>query len=136
MAPEWWEVQTIEALKRHTDREIVYVPKHTWPQRRPLYGTRYHDAPADELVADAWATVSHHSNNSLWGLVKGVPTFCEDGIAKPLAFGDLSQIENPQQPAPEDVQKLCANAAYMQWQPVEMSVGEMWRTISDMGVLT
>ena len=132
---EEWERAAIAELRRHTDRPIVYRPKPTWENARPLPGAEY-SGPRDPLAglfADAWAVVTHHSNVAVDGLVSGVPAFCWEGVAAPMGLQDLSRIETPHYP--DDREQWAADVAYCQWSVAEIASGAMWRHLMNEGLV-
>lgn len=134
-AAEEWERAAIDALRTVTDRPIVYRPKPNWPGARPITGTAY-SAPGEPLeaaLAGCHAVVSHHSNVLIDGLLAGVPAFCRDGIALPLACNDLTQIETPR--LPDGRAQWAADIAFTQWNVAEMAQGLPWRHLKDEGLI-
>lgn len=126
LKPEEWERRAIAALKRCTDRVIVYRPKPTWARARPIPGTRF-SPPKEPLAAvltDCWAVVTHHSNVGVDALIEGVPIYTEDGAAKPFSMDSVASIERPVMPAGRAA--FMAGLAYCQWSLAEMSRGECW----------
>lgn len=136
-----WEEAAIVAMRKHTDRPIVYRPK---PQRvkngqlPPLLGTSYSDPITRKLeheLADAWAVVSHHSNAGLDALVAGVPCFQPAGVASVLGHADLSLIEKPILPSYEERRQLVNDVCYTQFNGAEAAAGIAWRHFRDEGLL-
>lgn len=121
-APEQWETETIETLRLHTDRKIVYVPKHTFDDRQPIDGTQYHDGELEAVLPGAWALVSHHSNASIKALECGVPVFLDDGIAMRFSR-PLDKIETPLRPDVQAVENFLEKVACCQWNVYEMRRG-------------
>lgn len=132
---EQWERKVIAALRRATDRPIVYRPKPNWPGARPLDGADYSPPgePLQALLADCHAIVTHHSNVAVDGLLAGVRAFCWDGVAKPLASQDLAAIETPIEP--EGREAWAAAIAWTQFTVAEMGDGVPWRHLKDEGLI-
>jgi hypothetical protein len=129
-----WENAVIKEIAKHTDREIVYRPKPTWRGSQPLPGARYAiDEPLEKSFADAFATVSHHSNASCDSAIAGIPAFVMDGIAKPMALQDLSKIETPYRPG--DREQWLNDAAYCQFSLAELSDGTAWTHLKSEGLI-
>lgn len=132
---EQWERDAIQAIRNVTDREIVYRPKPSWLQAKPIPGTRFSPKaePLDALLKGAHAVVTHHSNVAVEGLVAGVPSFCWKGVAEPMSFIDLKRIEKPFYPEGRD--EWAANIAYTQWNIDEMKRGLPWRYMKHEGLI-
>ena len=133
--PEQWEKETIAALKKFTNRRIVYRPKPNWKHARPLAGTDYSppkQSPEQALV-NCHAVVSHHSNVLIDGLISGVPGFCSVGVAVPVTLRDLSRIDDPIRP--ENREQWAADVAYCQWSVAEMAMGLPWRHLKHEGLI-
>lgn len=134
LEPAAWEAQTIAEIKKHTDRPIVYRPKPSWKDAKPLPGAGYSwNEHLETALADAYATVSHHSNASCDSLLAGVPTFTWDGIAKPMGLQDLSMIERPY--CPLDREFWLYDAAYCQWSLTELTDGTAWKHLKSEGLI-
>jgi hypothetical protein len=135
--PEEWERGAIAALRRLTDRPIVYRPKPNCPVSRPIDGTLFSPGtqPLAEPLADCHALVTHHSNAGVEALVAGVPVFTVAGIAAPLALSDLSRIEMPME-LDDALRRRWLNAAtFCQFSVTEMTEGVAWRHLKDEGLV-
>jgi hypothetical protein len=100
--PSWWLCKnlgmraedvlqdTIDELKKHTDREIrVRVKK---------IGGQYNPVPLHEDLKDCHAVVSYQSSAAAKAIIKGVPSFTitdKYSAAIPMSQTDLSKIETP-----------------------------------------
>ena len=100
--PSWWLCKnlgmraedvlkdTIEELKKHTDREIrVRVKK---------INGQYNPVPLHEDLKDCHAVVSFQSSAAAKAIIKGIPSFTitdKYSAALPLSLTDLSKIETP-----------------------------------------
>lgn len=132
--PEEWERKTIETLRRYTDRPIVYRPKPSWRGAQPIPGTEYSiGGDIKDALVGCHAVVTHHSNVSVDGFLEGVPSFCEAGVALPLALTNLSQIEKPLRS--HDRAQWAANVAWTQFDVEEMKTGAPWRHLLDEGLI-
>ena len=100
--PSWWLCKnlgmtpqkvlddTIEELKKHTDREIKVRVKKMNGQYNPV--------PLHEDLKDAHAVVSFQSSAAAKAIIKGVPSFTitdKYSAAVPMSLTDLSKIETP-----------------------------------------
>ncbi len=133
--PEYWERNAVEKLRRYTDRPIVYRPKPNWIGAQPIQGAEFahNKKDIDVVLRDCHAVVTHHSNVGVEALVAGVPVFSDEGIASKLALNDLSKIEAPNYDG--DRQRFIQDAAYCQWNVVEMRVGAPWRHLKSEGLI-
>lgn len=125
LEPEAWERAAIAAIRTYSDRPIIYKPKHSWKEARPIPGVGYSPPtePTALLLRNCWAVVTHHSNTGLHALEKGVPVFTEDGISTPLAKRYLSEIEKPWYPSERERDQFLANVAWTQWSVAEITNG-------------
>ena len=129
-----WDRASIADIKRSTKLPIIYRPKPSGPSR-PIHGTilSSRDESLDAVLAISHAVVTHHSNVAVDALVAGVPVFCVEGVAAPMAFRDFSMIDNP--PKPEGREQLLADIAWCQWSVEEMGQGLPWRHLKNEGVV-
>ena len=131
---EEWETWAASEIRKYSDREIIYRPKPSWPDAKGVPGAVMQRGSNLEHVLDnCHATVAHHSNVSVDGLLAGVPAFCWEGAAVPMACQDLSRIEDP--PMPDGREQWLANVAHSQWSVAEISSGDMWRHLRGEGLM-
>jgi hypothetical protein len=133
--PNQWEEAAVRELRKHTERDIIYRPKPSWNAPTQIPGTIYspREQPLEEVLKDCHATVSHHSNVCVDGLVAGIPAFCFHGVASVMGPQDLSKIETPHYP--DDREQWADNIAYTQWTPNEMALGMVWRHLLHEGII-
>lgn len=133
--PGEWERSAVEQLRKLTDRPIIYRPKPSWLKARTIDGTIFSPPrqKIEEVLADCHAVVTHHSNVAVDGLMDGIPAFCFEGVAVPMALADLTRIEHPEYPA--DRQRWANDIAWTQWSIAEMAEGLPWRHLKDEGLL-
>ncbi len=128
--PQQWEGQTITALRRLTDRPIVYRPKPSWIGAKPIAGSTFQPGIAlVDALDNAWAVVCHHSNIAIDAILAGVPVVCTQGVATKIASGDLSCIESL--PMPDNRAQWAADIAYAQWSMDEMESGAAWLHLAE-----
>ena len=135
MEPNAWERTAIAKLRQHTNRPIIYRPKPSWLSATRLDGADWSppSQPLESALKNAWAVVTHHSNVAIDGLVAGIPAFCADGAAVPMALHDLARIESPL--LPDGREQWLANLAYCQWSVAEMENGTLWRYLKREGLI-
>jgi hypothetical protein len=137
MRAEEFERATVRELQLHTDRPIVYRPKPSWANAKPIEGLGY-SAPTqgiNDALAKAWAVVTHHSNVGIDAVVQSIPVFSADGAVKALSDPSLAQIEDPPEITREERLQFLRNLAYSQWHTDEMADGSMWRFLTDKGLV-
>lgn len=137
--PEEWERWAIDRIRQLTDRPILYRPKPSWKQARPIKGPgmRFSGRERDvslELV-NCWAVVTHHSNVAVDAAVAGIPTFCWGGVAAAISRSDLVEIETPVAHPMGVRQDWAADLAYTQWSVKEIASGACWRHLKSDGLL-
>lgn len=107
-----WISHTIEAIRKHTNRTIVFRPhprcrlphieqefKNVFRQNPVKLNGTYDDF--DIKFNDVWATVSWSSNPGVHSIINGVPAFVgPQSLAYDVAndMGNLHTIENPLMP--------------------------------------
>lgn len=136
-APQEWETWAINELRKYTKRALLYRPKPSWREAKPLaYAGYSKETPAQDkekglkkALVDCYAVVTHHSNVAVDALVQGIPTFCWKGVAACMSSQDLSTIESPHYP--EGRQQWCNDIAHTQWSIREMSQGHAWKYLKN-----
>jgi hypothetical protein len=118
-----WLTQTIEEIKKYTDREIIVREKT--PRWERSQSTIY-----DALANDVWSTVTYNSIAALESVHYGIPAFAlAPTAADPVCSKDLSQIETPFMPDENFVYKWLCSVAYGQFSLTEMLSGEAWQIV-------
>jgi len=137
MAAETWERAAIEKLRDLTDREIIYRPKPSWPDARPLPGTTYSpgDQPLHSALARAHAVVSHHSNVAVDAIAAGLNIYVEAGAAKPMSAGSMDAVLCPVRRRSKARERLLNALAWCQWNVDEMARGEPWHHLKQQGFI-
>ncbi len=133
--PNEWETSAVAQIRRHTDRPIIYRPKPSWAEARPIPGTRFEAGRGDleRLFRNCHAVVTHHSNVAIDGLMLGIPAFCVAGAGSALSLSDISKIETPWRP--EIRRQFAFDLAYCQWTAAEMRSGAAWQHLRNEGLL-
>ena len=110
---ESWLDDTIEKIKKHTDRKIVISRKPTKssPQK-----------PLKVVLKKAWALVTDHSNAAMEAMIKGVPAIMTNPQRR---FSCIEDIENPL------LDRTILNTlAYQQWSLTEIHSGQAWSELT------
>jgi len=119
-----WLMNTIEAIKQHTDMEIVVREKGS-------RSARHHHSIFDALDEGIFATVAFNSIAALESVIYGIPSFVAvPCAASPLALTDLGRITTPFYPDKELVQQHCASLAYGQFTVEEIANGTAWELLN------
>lgn len=131
LAPEQWEQAMIARLSG--PRPIIYRPKPSWTDATQLSGAELsQNQPIEQILINAHALITHHSNAAIDSLTAGIPFYCEKGVGSPLSTVDLEDIENPKFPDDKDRLQLLHDIAYTQFNVAEMRNGECWAQIKDL----
>ena len=135
-ADDWLE-QTLETLRKHTDRELRVRAKMSWNDAKGadilnLRGAVKTSVPkplADDL-ASAWAVVTRSSNAAVEALLAGVPIFATEPCgASAMGLSDLTQIEAPRTDG--DREHWAAVLASNQWLLSELRDGTAWKMLNE-----
>ena len=134
--PSWWLCKnlgmraedvlqdTIDELKKHTDREIrVRVKK---------IGGQYNPVPLHEDLKDCHAVVSYQSSAAAKAIIKGIPSFTitdKYSAAIPMSQTDLSKIETPIYP--DNRYEWLSNLANHQFYANEIQSGYAERYLNE-----
>lgn len=123
---EKWISETVETIKKHTDREIVIRLKKGRTERVST------DTMAMALSQDIHCLVTFNSIAATEALLLGKPAFTlGPNAAQSLCLSDLSKIEKPYVPTLDEVHKWACHLAYAQFTEAEMRTGVAWRIVSE-----
>jgi hypothetical protein len=112
-----WIADTIDALARVTDRQLVIRDKEQY-ERRPI----------QRDLAGAHCLVTHASNAAVEAVILGCPVFVHtDSAAALVGQTDLARIESPVYPDRED---WLRSLAYSQFNESELVNGTLWRLMT------
>ena len=114
---ESWIADTIDALARVTDRQLVIRDKEQYKRR-----------PIQMDLKGAHCLVTHGSIAAVESVILGCPVFVHpDSAAALVGQTDLTKIEKPVYP---DRQPWLNALAYSQFSERELVDGELWRLLS------
>lgn len=129
-APQQWEKHAIERLRQISRRPIVYRPKPTWIGAQPIPGSIWmKDETIDEVLRDAYAVVTHHSNVAVDAILAGVPCICPFGVASVMSAHHLEDIDNLRRPDARE--QWAADIAHTQYSLAEMMNGVAWQYLQN-----
>lgn len=122
-----WLQETIDNIKKYTDREIIIRDK----------GLRSERVGGNSIAAQCkrdgvWAIVTYQSIAALEAIQYGIPAFTTaPTCTQHLANTDLSMLESPMYPSEDEVQKLLNYLAYCQYTPEELASGHAYALIEE-----
>lgn len=139
-----WAHETAKALRKHTDRPIVWRvhPLHHGRINVPdvedlsvhlpkgsriaqACGDAFQQATLEEDLAGAHAAVMHNSTTAYSAFVAGVPVFCDpSAVYSDIATVNISRIECPRDVPVSRIQRFLNRVAYSQWTARELWGGE------------
>jgi hypothetical protein len=99
---------------------------------RKLYADRIEISDAENIrqdLYDCWCAVGYNSTPNVVAALEGVPVYLSDPThswAAPVAFNDISQIQNP--PLPDRSQWI-HRIANIHWSNQEVSSGVLWKAM-------
>lgn len=122
---ETWIKKITKTLKKHTDREIVFREKAS-------RGERTNDTIYDALKDDVYALVTYQSVAAIEAIQAGIPAFAlAPTAADPVGNKDLTQIETPNMPDEELIQRWLHSIAYSQFNLDEIITGQAWNLVQE-----
>jgi len=122
---EEWISNTIETLKKHSDREIVVREKSG-------RGERTNDTIYNALDQDVYALITYNSIAAVEAIQYGIPAFCTvPTAASMVTTSDLTQIENPPKLDESIIYKWLSSVAYGQFSLDEILTGQAWRLVQE-----
>lgn len=137
LKPLEFELRLMKEIKFFTDRRIIYRPKPSWKDARPIAGMDYSppEQPLEKVLANTHAIVTHHSNVAIDGLLAGKPCcVIERCITTPMS-GYIDQLNNPYFPDYETRKQWVNDVAYTQWKVDEIERGMPWQHAKNEGLI-
>lgn len=144
---ENWTANTVNEIKKYTDRTIVLRQKPGEFLVENITGVALPVKPRENLgkslnldvkmsnvslkedLLNAWIIVSFNSGVAVTAICEGVPALVsEHSSVLPVALTDMSQIENPVKP---DRHKWLCHLSYSQFNRSEMVNGYAWNILKD-----
>lgn len=121
-----WMEETIATIKKYTDRPIVVRKKLSRRERSTT------DTIEMALKDNVHCLVTYNSIAASEALLNGKPAFTlGPNAAHSLCLSDLSKIESPYIPDPDELVAWAAHLAYCQFTELEMRDGTAWRILND-----
>lgn len=110
-------------------QQIVYRPKPSWMNYRPIAGTRLSRPPETmgDLLETAHVIVTHGSSAAIDAVVSGVPAIAlGESAASFVAGSHIREVVSPPFPSDKKRQQWAFNLAWCQWTLKELASGEAW----------
>jgi hypothetical protein len=116
-----WTQQTIETIKKYTDRPIEI--RERAPNR---IDRTTHNTLKQALDDDVFALVTFNSNAATESIMHGIPVFAlaPCNAASLVSNNNISQIENPYYPDKDKVFAWACHLAYGQFNVTELKTGK------------
>lgn len=131
--PETYWEGVVAELRELTDRKIIYRPKKSYGNARPLPGTEFSKTDTiEEEMKGAYALVTHGSNACFEALLEGCPAIVlGNGVTKDLSSTRISDIDNLLLASHEMKIRILNSLANFQWKIDEIEKGAIWELIDD-----
>lgn len=127
--PNTYAEGLVRKIRKHSQRQIIYRPKPSWKDARPIPGASFSHGTCSivDALRGCHAVVTHGSASAMDAILAGVPALClGKGIATPVSEGDIEKIEEPFWPNSSDLLTWLCALAYCQWTADELRSGEAW----------
>ena len=131
---EWWVKNTIQHLRRYTDRPIVFRdhPENKDEMRNLLDTYKWcnvsysNSGTINDDLKNAHCTISYTSGSSIDSILAGIPVIpCNEcNFVWPISSHSLEDVENPKCGERE---QLLYDLAYTQWTVDEIKQGKPWK---------
>jgi hypothetical protein len=123
-----WLNETIETIKKYTDRPIEVRERVKSRADRTITNTL-----KQALDEDVHCLVTYNSNAATESVLYGIPAFtlAPTHAAAPVCLQDLSRIENPYYADQDLVYQWACHLAYCQFHVNELKDGTAWRILND-----
>lgn len=121
-----WIADTIETIKKYTDRPIVVRERN--PNRQARVANDLESA-----LVDVHAVVTYNSIAATESVLAGVPAFtlAPANAAQPVANTDLKMIDQPWYPDRDQIYAWACHLAYGQFHNTELANGTAWSIIQE-----
>jgi hypothetical protein len=123
-----WVNETINTLKKYTDRPIIVRDRAKSRLQRVVHNTL-----KQALDDDVHALITFNSVAATEAVLYGYPAFtlAPCNAASPVASQDLSQIETPYYPDSDKLYSWACHLAYGQFHVNEIKNGTAWRILNE-----
>ena len=134
-----WLVQTVNEIRKHTDRPIV-VRTHPGDKNAINYinskDPRWTMSTAEKMTDDfknAWCVITYNSSPGVAAAIEGVPVFVTDPtpqVSQAFAVANTN-LENIESPQTFDRQQWIESISMSHWNFNELSNGSAWRHMKE-----
>lgn len=114
-----WLADTLEAIKRVTDRPIQV---RLWNQDKKKLSQEL-----PQQLVNCWALVTHSSGSAITALMSGIPVVCTAQCVISPMSGRMEDLNDP--PLPDGRREWAEIVADQQWTLDEMRSGLSWRML-------
>jgi hypothetical protein len=129
-----WVMNTIEAVRAHTDRDILFRPHPRCPLPYIEKGFKnvFRQSPNKTIgsyddydinYSNVWATVSWSSNPGIHSILNGVPAFVSTNSLAYDAANDIRFLQNIENPLMPDRQQWLNDYAWTEFTVEEIASG-------------
>lgn len=131
--PETYWEGIVTELRKHTDRKIIYRPKKSYGNAKPIEGTYFSGVDLiEEEMLGAYAVITHGSNACFEALIEGVPAIVlGNGITRSISSGHADEINHLVMADWDTRIQLLNDLAYFQWKTNEIEEPQFWRLLDD-----
>ena len=129
-----WVIETIEEIRKHTSRPILFRPhprcplphiekefKNVYRQEPKHVSGTYDDF--DMQFDNIWATISHSSNPGIHSVISGVPSFVSNSSLAYDVANDIDFLHNIETPLMPDRTQWLNDYAWTEFTVEEISQG-------------
>ena len=116
-------------LRKASQRQIVYRPKPSWTDAKPIANYMFSNGSQDimDALRGCHCLVTHGSSVAALAIMHGIPTICLGAcIASPMCDSELVNVDKPYWPELSFRTQWAYDFAYCQWTVVEFKSGEAW----------
>ena len=126
MTSQQWINDTVEQLKKYTDRPIDIRLK------RPRTERLKHNTMQEALNNDVHCLVTYNSVSAVEAVIMGKPAIClGPNAAAVVSSTSLADIENPRRPTDDERWAWLRHLSYSQFDFDEISNGTAWRILNE-----
>ena len=133
-----WIVNTIELIRKHSDRTIVIRPhpgdkRSSEYLRNPVFKKLKNvkisnsEIPLEEDLRKAWAVVNHNSSSIVGPIIMGYHAFITDPANSQCSSVAHTGFENIESPKEFDRQQWVERISMFHWKFTELENGTAWR---------
>ena len=133
--PSWWLCKnlgmkaedvlknTVNELKKHTDREIIF-------RNKPRPGNKWWNTDIKDDLKNCYALVTNYSLSAFDALLNYVPVFAEaNSVMGPVTSRDISKIEKPLRPGRKTMEEWLKFVSENQFTLKEMANGKAYEIL-------